>query len=89
MEEIWTKAFSRSYDALSVADRVVIDGVLDELLERHASAEMRHSLINVANETIWATRRIQLNADLVRTTWMHGDSADTIVMLTVASVESE
>lgn len=89
MEEIWTKAFSRSYDTLSVADRVVIDGVLDELLERHASAEMQHSLINVANEKIWATRRIQLNAGLVRITWMYGESKDTIVMLTVASVESE
>lgn len=89
MEEVWTKAFSRSYDTLSVTDRVVIDRVLDELLERHASAEMRHSLINVANEKIWATRRIQLNADLVRITWMYGESADTIVMLTVASVESE
>lgn len=89
MEEIWTKAFSRSYETLPVAHRIVIDGVLDELLERHSSAEMRHSLINVAEEKIWATRRIQLNADLVRITWMYGESADTIVMLTVAGVESE
>ncbi|MGC2240640.1 MAG: hypothetical protein WA726_07355 [Acidimicrobiia bacterium] len=89
MEEIWTKAFSRSCDTLSVADRIVIDGVLDELLERHGSAEMRHSLMNVASEKIWATRRIHLNADLVRITWMYGESADTIVMLSLASVESE
>ncbi|MCI0678188.1 MAG: hypothetical protein L0Z63_03990 [Actinobacteria bacterium] len=89
MEEIWTKAFSRSYDTLSVNDRIVIDGVLDELLERHGSADMRHSLMNVANEKIWATRRIQLNADLVRITWMYEETTDSIVMLTVASVESE
>jgi hypothetical protein len=72
-----------------VADRIVIDGVLDELLERADSAEMRHSLLNVADEKVWATRRIHLNADLVRITWMYGKDADTIVMLTVASVESE
>lgn len=89
MEEIWTKAFSRSYDTLSVNDRIVIDGALDELLERHGSADMRHSLMNVANEKIWATRRIQLNADLVRITWMYEETTDSIVMLTVASVESE
>jgi hypothetical protein len=89
MEEIWTKAFSQTYENLSRADRIVVDGVLDELLERHDSAEMRHSLINIANEKIWATQRIHLNQDVVRTTWMCGEAADTIVMLTVASVESE
>ena len=89
MEEIWTKAFSQTYENLSRADRIVVDGVLDQLLERHDSAEMRHSLINIANERIWATKRIHLNQDVVRITWMYGEAPDTIVMLTVASVESE
>jgi hypothetical protein len=88
MKEIWTKAFSRSYDTLSRDDRIIVDGVFDELVDRHDSADMRHSLMNVANDKIWATRRIHLNRDVVRITWMYGDAPDTIVMLTVASVET-
>lgn len=89
MKEIWTRAFSRSYDSLSRADRIVVDETLVELLDRHDSADMRHSLMSIANEKIWATRRIHLNQDVVRITWMYGDAADTIVMLTVASVETD
>lgn len=89
MNEIWTKAFSRSYDALSRPDRIIVDGVLDELLERHDSADMRHSLMGIANEKIWATRRIYLSQDVVRITWIYEEAPGSIVMLTVASVETE
>jgi hypothetical protein len=83
------EAFSQTYENLSRANRIVVGGVLDELLEHYDSAEMRHSLINIANEKICATQRIHLNQDVVRITWMYGEAPDTIVMLTVASVESE
>lgn len=89
MKEIWTRAFSRSYDTMSRADRIIVDRVLDDLLERHDSADMRHSLISIAEDKIWATRRIQLSQDVVRITWMYGDAPDTIVMLTVARVETD
>ncbi len=89
MGEIWTKAFSRSYDAFSRVDRITLDKVLDELLERHDSADMRHSLMTIADERVWATRRIHLSHDVVRVSWMYGQTPDTIVMLTVASIETE
>jgi len=86
MREIWTKAFSRSYDAFSRADRITLDGVLDELLERHDSADMRHSLMSIAEEKVWATRRSHLSHDVVRVSWIYGQAPDTIVILTVASI---
>lgn len=89
MEEIWTRTFSQTYDDLQRDDRIVVDAVLDELLDRHDSAEMRHSLMNIADARIWATRRFHLKQDVVRITWMYGEVPDTIVMLALASVESE
>lgn len=89
MQEIWTKSFSRAYDTFSPAGRIILDGVLDEILERHNSADVRHSLISIAIEKIWATRRIHLSQDVVRISWMYGEAPDTIVMLTVASIETE
>jgi hypothetical protein len=88
MREIWTRAFSRSYDAFSRTDRITLDKVLDELLERHDSADMRHSIMSIADERVWATRRIHLSHDVVRVSWMYEQAPDTIVMLTVASIET-